>query len=35
LRPLGNVIYVLPPYCISEKDLNKIYSAIKEFLDAL
>ena len=28
LRPLGNVIYVLPPYVIQEAELNKIYSAI-------
>lgn len=28
LRPLGNVIYVLPPYCISDKQLFLIYNAI-------
>ncbi|NTW33309.1 MAG: adenosylmethionine--8-amino-7-oxononanoate transaminase [Bacteroidetes bacterium] len=33
LRPLGNIIYVLPPYCISNDDLNYIYKTIKEFLD--
>lgn len=32
LRPLGNVIYVLPPYCISVEDLNYIYSSISEYL---
>jgi len=32
LRPLGNVIYVLPPYVIQEAELNRIYSAIEEFL---
>jgi adenosylmethionine-8-amino-7-oxononanoate aminotransferase len=32
LRPLGNVLYILPPYCISGKDLQSIYSAIKEFI---
>jgi adenosylmethionine-8-amino-7-oxononanoate aminotransferase len=31
LRPLGNVLYVLPPYCISESDLRVIYDAIEEF----
>jgi adenosylmethionine-8-amino-7-oxononanoate aminotransferase len=35
LRPLGNVIYVLPPYVIQEAELNKIYSAIGEFLDTV
>jgi len=33
LRPLGNVVYILPPYCISNKDLDLIYSAIEEFLN--
>jgi adenosylmethionine---8-amino-7-oxononanoate aminotransferase len=28
LRPLGNTIYVLPPYCVSEDDLRAIYDAI-------
>ena len=31
LRPLGNVLYILPPYCISEADLQLIYSAVEEF----
>lgn len=30
LRPLGNVIYILPPYCITEDELNRIYNTIKE-----
>ncbi len=29
LRPLGNTIYLMPPYCISEKELNTIYKAIE------
>ncbi len=32
IRPLGNVIYLLPPYCISEEDLAYIYGCIEEFL---
>ncbi len=35
LRPLGNVIYILPPYCISNAQLNKIYQAIIRFLNTL
>ena len=35
LRPLGNIIYVLPPYCISNEDLSYIYRAIEEFLNIL
>jgi adenosylmethionine---8-amino-7-oxononanoate aminotransferase len=35
LRPLGNVIYVVPPYAITKDELRTIYSAIGEFLDSL
>jgi adenosylmethionine-8-amino-7-oxononanoate aminotransferase len=33
LRPLGNVVYILPPYCISDHDLQRCYEAMEEFLD--
>lgn len=33
LRPLGNVIYIMPPYCISEKSLDKIYDTINLSLE--
>lgn len=33
LRPLGNVLYVLPPYCIEPEELQKIHDAIKAFLE--
>jgi adenosylmethionine-8-amino-7-oxononanoate aminotransferase len=29
LRPLGNTIYVLPPYCVTADDLNVVYAAIE------
>ncbi len=32
LRALGNTIYTMPPYCISKKELKKIYSVIEKFL---
>ncbi|MFN8288236.1 MAG: adenosylmethionine--8-amino-7-oxononanoate transaminase [Chitinophagales bacterium] len=35
LRPLGNVIYILPPYCITEAELHLVYSAIEEFSASL
>lgn len=35
LRPLGNTIYVMPPYCATAVDLNEIYAAIKDAADAL
>jgi adenosylmethionine---8-amino-7-oxononanoate aminotransferase len=34
LRPLGNTIYVLPPYCVTADDLNVIYSAIAAAADS-
>lgn len=33
LRPLGNVLYVLPPYCISKDELTLIYNTIALTLD--
>jgi len=30
LRPLGNTIYVLPPYCITAAELDMIYDAIAD-----
>lgn len=35
LRPLGNTIYVLPPYCITEADLKEVYAGIRSAADAL
>jgi adenosylmethionine-8-amino-7-oxononanoate aminotransferase len=28
LRPLGNVLYILPPYCIQSEELKRIYDQI-------
>ncbi|WP_340313867.1 adenosylmethionine--8-amino-7-oxononanoate transaminase [Rhizorhabdus argentea] len=28
LRPMGNTVYVMPPYCIEDEDLDAIYEAI-------
>jgi adenosylmethionine-8-amino-7-oxononanoate aminotransferase len=33
LRPLGNIIYILPPYCITNDELNYIYSKVEQALD--
>lgn len=30
LRPLGNTVYVMPPYCISHEDIQYVYSVIEE-----
>lgn len=32
IRPLGNVVYLLPPYCITEDEMNFVYSMIKKNL---
>lgn len=29
LRPLGNTVYVMPPYCISSDDLDQVYRALR------
>jgi len=34
LRPLGNTVYVLPPYCSTESDLAAVYAAIADFAEA-
>jgi adenosylmethionine-8-amino-7-oxononanoate aminotransferase len=33
LRPIGNSVYILPPYCITEKQLAKVYRVILDSLD--
>lgn len=35
LRPLGNTIYLMPPYCITNSELESIYQAIRRILDNL
>ena len=35
LRPLGNIIYVMPPYCITDDELGKVYEVIKTSLNYL
>ncbi|GAA4766461.1 adenosylmethionine--8-amino-7-oxononanoate transaminase [Stakelama sediminis] len=34
LRPLGNTVYVMPPYCITEAELDAVYAAIASGIDA-
>ena len=35
LRPLGNVVYVLPPYVISPDELHRVYDVIQEAIQTL
>jgi adenosylmethionine---8-amino-7-oxononanoate aminotransferase len=35
LRPLGNVVYVLPPYAISPDELHRVYDVIQEAIQTL
>jgi len=35
LRPLGNTIYILPPYITTDAQLQKIYEAVTSSLDFL
>lgn len=33
LRPLGNTVYIMPPYCISQASLNQIYDTIEDAIE--
>jgi adenosylmethionine---8-amino-7-oxononanoate aminotransferase len=35
LRPLGNTVYLMPPYCITEKEMDQVYSFLVHFLATL
>lgn len=35
LRPLGTILYILPPYCITDQQLQHVYTAILAFLESL
>jgi adenosylmethionine-8-amino-7-oxononanoate aminotransferase len=35
LRPIGNILYVMPPYIISDAELIKILRVIREWVDKL
>ncbi|MBC6415502.1 MAG: adenosylmethionine--8-amino-7-oxononanoate transaminase [Bdellovibrionales bacterium] len=32
IRPLGGVIYILPPYCISKQELHKVWDVIESLI---
>lgn len=35
IRPLGDVVYLMPPYTISKEDLNRVYTMLEKELNRL
>lgn len=35
IRPLGNVVYLLPPYCVTDAELNRAGDGIRRALDRI
>jgi adenosylmethionine-8-amino-7-oxononanoate aminotransferase len=35
LRPVGNIVYILPPYIISDEQLEKVYSIVEEAVEMI
>ena len=35
IRPLGNIIYVIPPYCITHQELLYVYEILLQAIDAV
>jgi len=35
LRPLGNTIYIMPPYCITEKEMDQVYRFLVHWINAI
>ena len=35
LRPLGNTVYIMPPYCITEEQLEKVYTFLLELIQGM
>ncbi|MBK5272182.1 MAG: adenosylmethionine--8-amino-7-oxononanoate transaminase [Bacteroidia bacterium] len=35
IRPLGNTVYMMPPYCITPVQLQKVYSVIEFIIDKI
>ncbi len=33
LRPVGNIIYILPPYIITDEQLDRVYTAVEQVLE--
>lgn len=35
IRPLGNILYLLPPYCITEDELQEVYHILEKAIEFL
>jgi adenosylmethionine-8-amino-7-oxononanoate aminotransferase len=35
VRPLGNTIYLMPPYCSTPQELERVFDAIGEIVDGI
>jgi adenosylmethionine-8-amino-7-oxononanoate aminotransferase len=33
LRPLGNTVYIMPPYCTTEKEMDQVYTFLVQYLE--
>jgi adenosylmethionine-8-amino-7-oxononanoate aminotransferase len=33
IRPIGNIVYILPPYVITDTQLQKVYEVIEKALE--
>ncbi len=33
IRPLGNTVYVMPPYCITAEQLAQVYAVVRAGLE--
>jgi adenosylmethionine-8-amino-7-oxononanoate aminotransferase len=33
LRPLGNTVYIMPPYCITEKEMDQVYAFLVQYIE--
>lgn len=35
IRPLGNTVYIMPPYCITETELEKVYAVLLSVITSI
>ena len=35
LRPLGNTVYLMPPYCITQKEMDQVYEFLVHYIEKI